>query len=1285
MDARLEHLSWRVWHLKRKQEAVRRAHPAAAAARAARARAGAASSAAASDLDEDDLLSPAAPLSTGTRTTPAVSGFPTPRASADAGRAQGTAAAAAAALASLADLKLPGARRPPRVRIAAPGEEGSASASEAWLTGGYAGSPGASPLRGKPMTLETSRPESARPIPDPFAGRVDGLYIVLASMHGLVRGDAMELGRDPDTGGQVKYVVELARALSQHPAVYRVDLLTRLVADPKVDASYASPLECLVPPGDDGALGGAYIVRLPAGPPTRYLRKERLWPHVREFADRGVAHVKLTLAALADAGRPCELFALHGHYADAGEAAALMAHTLGADMVMTGHSLGRNKLEHLLASGTMNKAEVEATYRISRRVEAEERCLEAAVTVFTSTQQEVDDQWGLYHAYSAKVAAVLAARPRPGRHMPAMAVIPPGLDFSALKVALPDDPAAREMMAAPYGFGALMSPRGSGGGGGADAPPPPADGLAVEGAPPPAPNPSTLAPPMAIEDPPIWSEIFRFLRNPRKPAILAMSRPDPKKNLTTLVEAFAMNATLRQLANLVLVMGNRDTLDGLAPGSRAVVEAVFRLVDDHGLWGSVAMPKHHSQADVSDIYRLPLATRGAFVNVALQEPFGLTVIEAAAHGVPCVATKNGGPVDIMATLHHGLLVDPTDARAVGDALLAILTRSDSWDAMSASGLANIHAYSWPSHCTRYLATLDARKRAVAAAARARARLSGTWDVGVRGPSPSPSPRALGAHVGGGGSAGALGSLGGALSPSRGAPPRSPGPRVPDTLSDDEGRLRTAPPPLSLATALDDGAVPDASALARGASAAGGGARVSGDAGRPRGCGRATLVVVPLDGAHRAPAAAAVLRELAAAAARAAPGAAPGLGVASMLGFDATTSALRDAGLNVDALDFVVCNGGADIWHAHEGGGKADGAAASSLVRWVADDAWEAHIAFRWDRANLARFVSKALRPAEAGGAAGAPPPPPDAGVASLLRALDGLAPAALHPHHVLLELDAAAASSAVTRPPAAWGRSSLYGAPPPPRAPSDGGAAALDVVDRLRRRMRSNGYRCHMTLQAVPVEGEVGVGGGSARDALTARLHITPLRASRALALRFLSARWCVPMDDVTLVTAPSDVVVSSPSDGGRGAAAGSTDGPPPRAPSPAVAASDAAYGPVIDVAPHTSDLVELASGAGPVRVLLPAASPRALPPASSPLLHRLAFRIDPADFAGRVELAPESSLAAGLADAIVGKAPLGWAAGALGAWASAGGRGGAADAPPFRGLSSLEEPRGLDASVWKH
>ena len=73
--------------------------------------------------------------------------------------------------------------------------------------------------------------------------------------------------------------------------------------------------------------------------------------------------------------------------------------------------------------------------------------------------------------------------------------------------------------------------------------------------------------------------------------------------------------------------GNRDNIDGMAAGSAKVLQQVLRLVDAHDLYGSVAYPKKHTQADISDIYRLPFATRGVFTNVALQEPFGLTVIE----------------------------------------------------------------------------------------------------------------------------------------------------------------------------------------------------------------------------------------------------------------------------------------------------------------------------------------------------------------------------------------------------------------------------------------------------------------------------------------------------------------------------------------------------------------------------------------------------------------------------------------------------------------------------------
>ena len=50
-------------------------------------------------------------------------------------------------------------------------------------------------------------------------------------------------------------------------------------------------------------------------------------------------------------------------------------------------------------AGTIGKAEIEKTYKISRRIEAEERGLDSAMMVFTSTQQEVDEQWGLYEGW----------------------------------------------------------------------------------------------------------------------------------------------------------------------------------------------------------------------------------------------------------------------------------------------------------------------------------------------------------------------------------------------------------------------------------------------------------------------------------------------------------------------------------------------------------------------------------------------------------------------------------------------------------------------------------------------------------------------------------------------------------------------------------------------------------------------------------------------------------------------------------------------------------------------
>lgn len=494
------------------------------------------------------------------------------------------------------------------------------------------------------------------------------LYVIMISLHGLVRGENMELGRDSDTGGQVKYVVEFAKALAKMPEVYRVDLLTRQICSPDLDSSYGEPTEMLTSDQDDDILesGGAYIVRIPCGCKEKYIEKELLWPYIPEFVDGALGHILNISKALGDLigeDTPVWPHVIHGHYADAGDAACLLSGALNVPMVLTGHSLGRNKLEQLLKQGLHSKEDINATYKIMRRIEAEELCLDSAELVVTSTRQEIEEQWGLYDGFDLELNRKLRQRAKRGvhcygRYMPRMSVIPPGMDFS--NVVVHDENSDNDL-----------------------------DNDSVQ-----------------LPESPLWGEIPRFLNNPSKPIILALARPDPKKNMATLVKAFGECIKLRKLANLMLIMGNRDDIDQMPAASANVLTTVLKLIDKYDLYGEVAYPKHHKQSEVADIYRIAAKTKGVFINPALVEPFGLTLIEAAAHGLPMVATKNGGPVDIQRTLNNGLLVDPHNDKEIAAALYRLVVDKNLWAECRQNGLQNIHLYSWPQHCKIYLSRIS---------------------------------------------------------------------------------------------------------------------------------------------------------------------------------------------------------------------------------------------------------------------------------------------------------------------------------------------------------------------------------------------------------------------------------------------------------------------------------------------------------------------------------------------------------------------------------------------------
>ena len=116
-------------------------------------------------------------------------------------------------------------------------------------------------------------------------------------LHGLIRSNSLELGRDSDTGGQTQYVLELVKSLANTSEVDQVDLVTRLIDDVKIDNSYSKKKEFIQP--------GAQILRFQFGP-SKYLRKELLWPYLEELTQNLIQYYQ------KDENMPSFI---HAHYA----------------------------------------------------------------------------------------------------------------------------------------------------------------------------------------------------------------------------------------------------------------------------------------------------------------------------------------------------------------------------------------------------------------------------------------------------------------------------------------------------------------------------------------------------------------------------------------------------------------------------------------------------------------------------------------------------------------------------------------------------------------------------------------------------------------------------------------------------------------------------------------------------------------------------------------------------------------------------------------------------------
>ncbi len=164
--------------------------------------------------------------------------------------------------------------------------------------------------------------------------------ILMLSTHGYVAAEP-ELGK-PDTGGQVVYILELAKRFSRLGR--RVDLVTR---------RFENQSEF------DEINENFRVWRIPFGG-NKFIRKEDMHDHLGDF-------VTNFLSAIRNRGILYDI--VYSHYWDAGWAGQKIAEELGIPHVHTPHSLGWWKKTNMGID--MDEAEMEKEYRFEERIRTE--------------------------------------------------------------------------------------------------------------------------------------------------------------------------------------------------------------------------------------------------------------------------------------------------------------------------------------------------------------------------------------------------------------------------------------------------------------------------------------------------------------------------------------------------------------------------------------------------------------------------------------------------------------------------------------------------------------------------------------------------------------------------------------------------------------------------------------------------------------------------------------------------------------------------------------------------
>lgn len=485
--------------------------------------------------------------------------------------------------------------------------------------------------------------------------------ILIVSPHGYF-GQHSVLGL-PDTGGQVVYILDQVRALEKE---MRSRLqLQGVEVDPKIIIGTrlipeAGNTTCNQRLEKVSGCNNTWILRVPFHKKNgeivqHWISRFEIWPYLEDYAQ------DLERDALAELSGCPDL--IIGNYSDGNLVASLLSHRLNVTQCNIAHALEKTKYLH----SDLYWQDNEEKYHFSCQYTADLIAMNSADFIIASTYQEIagtESTEGQYESYQTFT-------------MPGLYRVINGISLFEPKFNIVS-PGANADVYFPYTEQEkrLFS---------------------------------------------LWPEIEKLifgkappksargkLKNKDKPLIFSMARLDHIKNITGLVEWYGRSPRLRGLANLVIVGGYIEPEQSGDHEEQAQIREMHALMDKYELdhevrWLGMRLDKNLT----GELYRYIADKRGIFVQPALFEAFGLTIIEAMASGLPTFATIYGGPREIILDRRSGFHIDPNDgdaaANLIADFFENCAANPEEWHRVSREGLARVAAkYTWERYAERVM-------------------------------------------------------------------------------------------------------------------------------------------------------------------------------------------------------------------------------------------------------------------------------------------------------------------------------------------------------------------------------------------------------------------------------------------------------------------------------------------------------------------------------------------------------------------------------------------------------